>query len=133
MLREVHFSDSGWLRIVLCPTDGVDRRLLLPDGREVIGAYHKGGLGQSSGWKTKTPVEFNVPVYEDRPRGGFIPDFVPRPRPPEREPKQIGTRKQVTWVIGELPEGVYPTHFRPNDTVYGHALAQTLVNGEGGE
>lgn len=130
MLREVKLSDHGWLPIVLCPTDEQDRRLMLPDGSEVIGAYHKGGLGQSSGWKTKKSIEMDFPVYEERLKGGFIPDFIPRPRPPEREPVQTGTEKRTVWVVGKLPEGVYPTHFRPNDTVYGHALASQHGGGD---
>lgn len=125
MLREVKLSDHGWLPIVLCPTDGVDRRLMLPDGSEVIGAYHKGGLGQSSGWKTKKAIEMDFPVYGERLKGGFIPDFTPRPRPPEPEVKQTGTEKRTVWVVGKLPDGIYPTHFRPNDTVYGHALTKS--------
>lgn len=124
MLREVKLSDHGWLPIVLCPTDGVDRRLMLPDGREVIGAHHNGGLGQASGWLTKEAFEYDEPVYEEQLRGGFIADFVPRAHRPAPDRKQIGTRKAVMWKVGKLPEGVYPTHFRPNDTVYGRADAK---------
>lgn len=45
--------------------------------------------------------------------------------PPAPEVRQTGTEKRTVWVIGKLPEGVYPTHFRPNDTVYGHALTKS--------
>jgi len=123
MLREVKLSDHGWLPIVLCPTDGEDRRLMLPDGSEVIGAYHKGGLGRPAGWKTKKAIQMDFPVYGERLKGGFIADFIPRARPPEPELRQIGTEKRAVWVVGKLPEGVYPTHFRPNDTVHGPALS----------
>lgn len=119
-----------WLPISLCPTDGVDRMLLLPDGREVVGAYHNGGLGQPQGWETKTPVEYERPLYEYPMHGGFIADPA-KVRPlRDPEPKQIGTRKEVMWLIGRLPEGVYPTHFRPNDTVYGDAVRAALQQGE---
>lgn len=121
--EKVRLSKAGWLPLVLCPTDGVDRALLLPDGREVVGAYHNGGLGQLSGWHVSTPFEREEPVYEYTPRGGFVADWS-KPRP-HQEParKQVGTRKVTLWLVGKLPEGVYPTHFRPNDTVYGAGRA----------
>lgn len=111
--------DKGWLPIVLCPTDGVNRMLLLADGREVIGSFSDGGLGQASGWQTATALEHDVPVYEEVLRGGFMAWGEPRWSLPEPERKQIGTRKQTMWLIGRLPDGVYPTHFRPNDTLWG--------------
>jgi hypothetical protein len=118
-------APSPWLPIVLCPTDGVDRMLLLPDGKEVAGAYHNGGLGQPQGWETKTPFDYERPVYEYPLKGGFLGmPWEQRHSRPEPEPKQIGVRKEIMWLIGKLPEGVYPTHFRPNDTVHGPALAE---------
>jgi len=110
---------KGWLPIVLCPTDGVDRALLLPDGREVVGAYHAGGLGHKTGWRTSSPIRIERPVYEAPLRNGFIADLNPRPSRPDPALKQTGTRTDTMWVIGSLPAGVHPTHFRPNDTVYG--------------
>lgn len=124
-------ATQGWLPIVLCPTDGVDRRLLLPDGREVVGAYHNGGFGQPQGWETKTPLEYERPIYEYPLQGGFMPMPWDAPRIKRgkvAEPKQVGTRKQVAWVVGRLPDGVYPTHFRPNDTVFGDPLALPQIN-----
>lgn len=112
---------NGWLPISLCPTDGVDRVLLLPDGAEVVGAYHNGGFGQPQGWETKTPFKYERPVYEYPLRGGFIPDPWKHHSRPEPEPKQIGTRTEIMWLVGKLPKGIYPTHFRPNDTVWGEA------------
>lgn len=115
--QDAGLANDGWLPIVLCPTDGVDRALLLPDGSEVVGAHHAGGLGRHSGWYTASPMEVDRPVYEEVLRGGFIVEpFVARAEPKR---KQIGTRKETMWVSGKLPEGVYPTHFRPNDTVHG--------------
>lgn len=122
-------DEYPWLPIALCPTDGVDRLLLLPDGREVVGAFHSGNLVGPQGWITKTPFEHDEPVYEYPLRGGLI---IGPMKPTEREPerKKIGTRKAITWIVGKLPEGIYPTHFRPNDTVYGHALiARNPVTG----
>ncbi len=105
--------EKGWLPLVLCPTDGVDRALLLPDGREVMGAYHNPG-----GWQVHgEPIEYEVPVYG--PSGGFIPDGQVRRAP---DLKQTGTTTRTMHVVGKLPDGVYPTHFRPNDTVYGAAM-----------
>lgn len=111
-----------WLPIVYCPTDGVDRALLLPDGREVVGAHHNGGFGEAQGWVVSAPHVFDEAVYEEPLRGGFIAsvsELAARPSTPPR--KQIGTRKSLMWVVGPLPSGVYPSHFRPNDTVYGDA------------
>lgn len=117
---------NGWLPVVLCPTDGVDRALLLPDGREVVGAFHN-GLGRRAGWRTASPMEVERPVYEYPSRGGFIAPADEYKSRPEPERKQTGTRKDIVWVIGNLPEGVYPTHFRPNDTVFGPAKAALLT------
>lgn len=112
-------SAKGWLPLVLNPTDGVDRALLLPDGQEVVGAYHNPG-----GWRVCRVIDIEAPVYEDPPlRGGFLPMDL-RPLPPEPQRKQIGTRPSKMRVYGPLPEGVYPTHFRPNDTVFGDASSR---------
>ena len=102
---------GGWLPLILCPTDGVDRALLLPDGREVVGAHNPGG------WTVAVEViQYEAPIYA--PHGGFHPSIEPK-RLPER--KQVGTVRRKMHVIQQLPIGVYPTHFRPNDTVYGVA------------
>jgi hypothetical protein len=125
-------EESGWLPIVLCPTDGVDRMLRLPDGTEIIGAYHNRGLGERGGWKTAKPIEIERPIYEPVLRGGFLGmPWERRASRPDPEPKQIGVRKETMWLIGELPEGVYPTHFRPNDTVYGDARDALRLAKEG--
>jgi hypothetical protein len=129
---DVRQEETGWLPIVLCPTDGVDRMLMLPDGTEIVGAYHNGGLGQRAGWKTARPVDFDRPVYEQPLRGGFLDmPWEARASQPEPEPKQTGTRKETMWLISELPEGVYPTHFRPNDTVWGDARSALTPPKEG--
>ena len=118
-LRREETDARGYLPIVLCPTDGVDRALLLPDGREVVGAYHAGGLGQKSGWRTSSPIQIERPVYEAPLLGGFIAEPNQPFRLPDYKRTQTGTRTDTMWVVGSLPEGVYPTHFRPNDTVHG--------------
>lgn len=117
--RGIETGARGYLPIVLCPTDGVDRALLLPDGREVVGAYHAGGLGQKSGWRTSSPIQIERPVYEAPLLGGFIAEPNQPFRLPDYKRTQTGTRTDTMWVVGSLPEGVYPTHFRPNDTVHG--------------
>ena len=117
-------QDKGWLPIVLMPTDGVARVLLLPDGTETIGSYQNGGLGKQQGWEIRSPHEYDEPVYEYEPRMGFIADPTKMHHSsPDPERKQVGTRKATMWVIGRLKDGVYPTHFRPNDTVYGAPTA----------
>lgn len=114
-----HTFEHGWLPIVLCPTDQQDRALLLPDGREVVGAFHNPG-----GWMVTSTVEYDQAVYEEPLRGGFIASTELRPARPEPERRITGHRRAQMHVVGKLPEGVYPTHFRPNDTVYGVAAAQ---------
>lgn len=109
---------DGWLPIVLCPTDGQPRALKLPDGREVVGSFHNPG-----GWTTTSTIEYGEPVYEEPLRGGFIASTELRPARQEPERKLAGHRRAKMHVVGKLPEGVHPTHFRPNDTVYGQALA----------
>lgn len=128
--KEEKLSKEGWLPIVLCPTDGVDRMLLLPDGKEIIGAYHNGGFGERAGWKTAAPLKVERPVYEETLRGGFIAEPWKHHSTPEPARKQIGTREETIWLMGELPEGTYPTHFRPNDTVYGDG--RTALERSGG-
>lgn len=106
--------EKGWLPIALCPTDGADRALLLPDGREVVGAYHNPG-----GWRVCSVIEHDAPVFEVQ-RHGLLP-LDPTKRAPAETRRPVGTRTATMRVYGGLPEGVYPTYFRPNDTVYGSA------------
>ena len=95
---------GAWLPIVLCPTDGVWRLVKLPDDSEVVASFDGRGLGPTSRqWRTKTFGYHNP----SRPSGevyGGVEQMV---------------AAYDTFVIGMLPEGVYPTHFRPNDTVHG--------------
>jgi hypothetical protein len=63
-----------WLSIDLYPDDNADRMLRLPDGREVIGSRRRNLLGTPNGWQTKTPHEFDEPIYEQPLRGGFMID-----------------------------------------------------------
>lgn len=107
-------QERGWLPIVLCPTDGVDRTLLLPDGREVVGAHHNPG-----GWRVCSTIERDVPVF-DTQRRGLLP-LDPTRKASEEARRQVGTQKGQMRLYGPLPDGVYPTHFRPNDTVFGAA------------
>ena len=92
---------DGWLPIVLCPTDGVDRLLRLPDGREVVGNFDGSPLGRNR-WVTRT-VAYHNPARIIGQRGGV----------------DQWSAAYDTYLISDLPEGVYPTHFRPNDTVHG--------------
>lgn len=112
-----------WLPIDLCPADGVARTLLLPDGREVIGARARDVLGRKrDGWEIHTRHDYEEPVYEEPLRGGFVVDPYKRGAAlPER--KQIGTRKAVMWLVGDLPQALAPTHYRPNDTILGDPKA----------
>lgn len=100
---------EGWLPIVLCPTDGVNRALLLPDGEEVVGSF-----GEPSNrwrvWRASIPI----PSRPLEPIGGVLRETAPyRMR-----------------VVSDLPTNVYPTHFRPNDTVFGRPASPT-PQGEG--
>lgn len=97
----IETDTRGYLPIVLCPTDGVDRALLLPDGREVTGAFAP--VGRPSRWRI---VVENIlrPAHKLEPRGGVDRWSAP----------------YTTKVYADLPDGIVPTHFRPNDTV--HAL-----------
>lgn len=107
-----------WLSIDLYPDDNADRMLRLPDGREVIGSRRRNLLGTPNGWQTKTPHEFDEPIYEEPLRGGFMIDARKRGAV-EPERKQVGTRKAVMWIVGDLPDDMAPTHYRPNDTILG--------------
>lgn len=104
--REIETKDAGWLPIVLCPTDGVDRALRLPDGREVVGNFDGSSLSRRR-WQFVSHVYINPERPTGAKRGGV---------------EQIAPA-YPTHVIADLPEGVSPTHFRPNDTVYGRANA----------
>lgn len=93
-------AEKGWLPIVLCPTDGVERALLLPDGTETRGCF-RNPPGRWRVWLASHPM----PPHKLEPVGGVERQSAP----------------YATAVYGDLREGVYPTHFRPNDTVYGPA------------
>lgn len=98
-------ADTGggeaWLPIVICPTDGVDRLLKLTDGREVIGNFDSRQLGRNR-WQTRS-IAYHNPARIVGQRGGV----------------DQWSAAYDTFLISELPEGVYPTHFRPNDTIHG--------------
>lgn len=104
---------GAWLPIVLCPTDGVWRLVRLPDGAEVVASFEGEGLGpMARQWRTKT-LAYHTP---SRPSGTVYGGV-----------EQM-TEPYDTFVIRPMPEGVYPTHFRPNDTVFRAARAS---RGEG--
>lgn len=108
-----NLAEKGWLPIVLCPTDGVNRALMLPDGSEVVGCHANPG-----GWQTCEVIAYDMPTKEVV-RGGFLPMEL-RPTPTAIE-RVTGSRTVSMTVYGKLPDGIYPSHFRPNDTVYGIA------------
>lgn len=94
---------DAWLPIVLCPTDGVDRLLRLSDGREVVGNFDSRQLGRN-GWQVRS-VAYHNPARIVGRCGGV----------------DQWSQAYDTFLISSLPDGVYPTHFRPNDTVHGAA------------
>jgi hypothetical protein len=109
--------EGGWLPIVLCPTDGVWRLVKLPDGLEIMAAFEGADLGPvARRWRTKT-FGYHTPARPTREKFGGI----------ERM-----TAPYDTAIISDLPEGVYPTHFRPNDTVYGQPALLNPSEGETG-
>lgn len=87
--------EHGWLPIVLCPTDGVRRALVLKSGREVVGEFDMGE------WRVVRNL-ITRPGAKLEPLGGV-----------ERTSDPI-----ITHVMERLRDD-YPTHFRPNDTVHG--------------
>ena len=91
---------DGWLPIVLCPTDGVWRLCRLPDGAEVQASFDGIGLLAKNRWQTKT----------------FLVHNPARPSPVD---DRVMMQPYDTFVVADLEEGTYPTHFRPNDTVFG--------------
>jgi hypothetical protein len=90
---------QGWLPIVLCPTDGARRALILKSGREVVGEFERGE------WRVIRDA-IKRPGAKLEPLGGV-----------ERTAAPI-----ITYVMERL-SGDYPTHFRPNDTVHGRPAA----------
>ena len=97
-------ATGGWLPNVLCPTDGVWRTHLMPDGSEVIACHDGFSIGPyAHRWRIKE-FAYHTPA---RPTGEVY-GGVEQMRAP-----------YDTFVIKDMPEGVYPTHFRPNDTVRG--------------
>lgn len=102
--------DGAWLPLVLCPTDGVWRLHRLPDGREVVASFQGADLGPMvRRWRVKTFGYHNPARLTGESIGGV----------------EQHTAPYDTFVIQDLPEGVYPTHFRPNDTVFGDPAPPT--------
>lgn len=96
----------GWLPIALCPTDGVWRLVRLPDGSEVVAAFDGVGLLAKKRWQTKT----------------FLVHNPARPSPVD---SRVMMQPYDTFIISNLKEGLYPTHFRPNDTIFGEPTSPT--------
>ena len=92
---------EGWLPIVLCPTDGVERMTLLSDGSEVVARFDA-GLLRSNRWEVIT-VAYHNPSRIVGQRGGM----------------DQWSEAYDTYLVSPLPDGVVATHFRPNDTVHG--------------
>jgi hypothetical protein len=99
-------TGEGWLPIALCPTDGKWRLIRLPDGKEVIASFDGDSPGSfAKHWRVKSFGYHN----------------------PSRKIGVVGGVGQMsepydTVIISTLKEGVHPTHFRPNDTVFGAPL-----------
>ena len=91
---------DGWLPIALCPTDGVWRQVKLSDGSEVVAAFDGVGLLSKKRWQTKAFLKHN-------------------PARPSPINEQVMQPAYDSFVIADLENGIYPTHFRPNDTVFG--------------
>jgi hypothetical protein len=111
-------GEEGWLPIVLAPTDGQWRYVRLPDGSETVASFDGDALGpRARRWRTRAFAYHNPSRPSGEKRGG-VEQF---------------TQPYDTFVIGDLPDGVYPTHFRPNDTVYGTAetQAQRAISNQG--
>lgn len=91
---------DGWLPIALCPTDGVWRLVKLSDGNEAVAAFDGVGLLSKKRWQTKVFLKHNPAFLSPIDERIFEPSY-------------------DSFVIADLENGVYPTHFRPNDTVFG--------------
>ena len=91
---------DGWLPIALCPTDGVWRLVKLSDGNEAVAAFDGVGLLSKKRWQTKVFLKHNPALLSPIDERIFEPSY-------------------DSFVIADLENGVYPTHFRPNDTVFG--------------
>ena len=91
---------DGWLPIALCPTDGVWRLVKLSDGNEAVAAFDGVGLLSKKRWQTKVFLTHRPACPSP------INDLVTQPA-------------RDVFLIADLENGVYPTHFRPNDTVFG--------------
>jgi len=113
-VQEQELLAGGWLPIVLCPTDGEWRLCKLPDGSEVVASFQGQDLGPMvRQWRVRE-FGYHNPA---RPTGeifGGVERIAPA---------------YDTAVIKNLPEGVYPIYFRPNDTVHGHPA----LRAQGGE
>jgi len=109
-------ADGGWLPIVLCPTDGVLRSLRLPDGSEIAGYFDgpHNRLGATQRWR-KREVAYHNPARIIGQRGGV----------------DQWSKAYNTYIDSDLPEGVYPTHFRPNDTVFGSPSFTAKIDPDG--
>lgn len=116
--RERPEKMAAWLPAILCPTDGVWRRVKLPDGSEVTASFEGEGLGpMARRWRTKS-FGYHTP---SRPTGEVFGGVEQHSAPFN------------TFVISGMPEGVYPVYFRPNDTVFGAAdAARSLTTKEPG-
>lgn len=99
---EIEKLEDGWLPNVLCPTDGEWRLHKLPDGAEVVAAFDGHAIGDRR-WLIKSFGYHNP----SRPNGQVVGGV-------ERM-----TTAYDTFVVTSMPEGVFPTQFRPNDTVFG--------------
>jgi len=114
----VGVEEAGFLPIGLCPTDGVPRTLRLPDGSEVVGYFN-------GRWMAVTTIEY-AGLSNGMAKGGFAEAG----KAPAITHDQVETPRSMTRA-GAMPDGVYPTRFRPNDTVYGlAALSPRSADGE---
>lgn len=101
------WETGGWLPNVLCPTDGVWRVHKLPDESVVVASFDGYSIGEhASRWRVKALAYHNPARPTGEVRGGIERMSAP----------------YNTFVISDLPEGVTPTHFRPNDTVHGRPV-----------
>jgi len=109
-IQEQELLAGGWLPIVLCPTDGEWRLCKLPDGSEVVASFQGQDLGPFvRRWRVRE-FGYHNPAHPTGEIFGGVERIAPA---------------YDTAVIKDLPEGVYPIYFRPNDTVYGRAALRT--------
>lgn len=99
---------AGWLPIVFCPTDGVWRMTRMSDGSEIAASFDGGWL-DARRWRTRSFAYHNP----SRPTGEVCGGVEQMSLPYD------------THVIGDLPDGVHPVFFRPNDTTHGASAPAT--------